>query len=491
MPLPKMFVLPKWCRPGRTHHPEVIGSMATSPGEMIEIAAREAPNLLTIPLEMRFQIFSYLVSNNTITTKRNNDDDDEGITTASYPIPSILLVNRQLNAEAFSYIYRTNTLTLSMDSYSLSFHGVNYPHYGRWYYEEGAEPPSPLPQHFPYSSMKEVVIEVQVCLTRSPQIEACEARRILRKLCGRLLSLKIHFRLLRIRFPSPEGKMMIDDATESGRISTDDWDTLWDSNNPRHADEALLEQAFPFAWQNIWGSVRDYARIPFDYPNCPSTFAWVLSVFALCPAVANECVIELPKSLQGKVSMREVADRYEKILDGRLTNEEEDFLEEDQWALSHPDPYGYCKKKTCRICIRNAAERAERSRRQEIEHDVKERLLHAWALRDSIIAPGVEYWESPLQYWRDDDLTSWWWEKARKWTMDAMEVKWGLQEGRNLYHRYFWVLEKFGRNYSKKQIQAWEDFVGDDLPRLRKDYRRQIHSNWDTLAGFKPQDPVW
>lgn len=492
MPLPEMFVLPKWCRRGRIHHPEVMGSMATSLVEVIDIAAGEAPNLLTIPLELRFQIFSYLVSNDTISSGRNNDDD-EGLTTASCPIPSILLVNRQLNAQAFSYIYHTNTVTLTIDSRYINFLGVKHGRFAEWYLREDLsediDPPSPLPLHFPYSCMKEFVIEVQLKPTgerdRDPQREAYEVRGILRRLCGRLLSQKIHLRLLRIRFPVPEREIKIDEETESGRSSTDHWDELWDSNNPGHADQAFLKQAFPFGWRNGW----DFARVPFEHPNCPSTFAWVLSVFALCPAMANECMIELPESLQGKDAMREVADRYEKILDGRLTTEDDDFLEEDQWALSHPHMYPYCKKKSCKICVRKGVEQAELNRTLIMKQSVKERLLHAWALKDSIIAPGVEYWESPMQNWRDDDLTSWWWEKARKWIMDAMEEKWGLQEGRNLYHRFFWVLEKLRRNYSKRQIKAWEDSV-DDLPKLREYYKRRIHWQWDTLAGFKARETV-
>lgn len=107
----------------------------------------------------------------------------------------------------------------------------------------------------------------------------------------------------------------------SSASAPDRWCEVWDSGDPHFSGEGFLKEVFPGSIPNS-GEDRDHVK----QPDCLSTFAWVLSVLAVCPAVADKCVTELPESLRSKDHMRKVADRYRQILGSRLRTGYENFL---------------------------------------------------------------------------------------------------------------------------------------------------------------------
>ncbi|KAL8990712.1 MAG: hypothetical protein Q9169_008056 [Polycauliona sp. 2 TL-2023] len=265
---------------------------------------QEAPNILNIPLEIRYKVFSHLLRNDPLMFEEWSERVDP------FDIPSILLVNRQLYQEAFSYIYRTNTVMVHIGPDGLWF--LRARQFFIELYLEAWERCEGL---------------------AALQEEACNIRGYLRKLCGEFSKQKIRFRKLRIVSPSPQSSPfggLGGRRYPSGRI--DHWDKLWDSEGPNNtANDFLFEERFMLPEDNMETEQSEL----MTYPKYPSTFLWVLSTLALCQALADECVIELPESLKEKDRMRRVADWYEKLVEGIPTHGLENFLESDQWALNH------------------------------------------------------------------------------------------------------------------------------------------------------------
>ncbi|KAL8671963.1 MAG: hypothetical protein Q9168_003559 [Polycauliona sp. 1 TL-2023] len=418
-----MLGLPGWFSRSGIDHP---GDIDPSPRKDFEatpetaIVEREAPNLLNIPLETRYHIFSWIVRNDSLTTERDDDD-----------IPGILLVNRQLNSEAYSYIYKSNDATMHIYSDCVWFLGLWKFHSSHWYTKGYNQ----LPRYFPYSALKIFVIKIRHDTGRCSQKEAYNIRRMLRQVCGQFLEYKVHFRQLHIEFTSSVRKDLEYDDGQNRSI-TDRWDEIWDSENPDHSAKAFLTPHYSFHDDVSYSSFPEEEK-HLEHPDRSSTFAMVLSVFALCPAIADECVIALPESLKGKNHMRKVADRYEMVLDGRLALENEDFLEEDQWVLSHTaagENYPLrCDNKACKMCVRKQAVIDEDRRGKRERRRAEERLFHAWGLKDNILPPGIEIRECPLSYyWHENPGYLHIWERIRMSIMKAMEERMGVQEDQGL-----------------------------------------------------------
>lgn len=458
-----MSVLPKWCSRPRNDHPGVTEAMAfidTPPVELLEatpgtaanntpaMKGREAPNLLNIHLENRLQITGELISNEPISSANRRSCSELGST------PSIVLVNRQLYSEAFSHTYHHNTAIITIRADKIAFLEIlDDSIWGNRRVLNG-----PLPEAFPFWALKEVVIKI--VLTEDDGNGMYHRRRILGRdqdirenlftLCGMILEQKLHFQNLRVTFFKSDPR-------------NDGWDELWDSENSDHMKEEFFA--------GIFGNPRK----AFEHPTCPSSFAWVLSVFALCPGIADECVVELPDSLKGKAAMEKEAKKYEMGLNGRSPILEDYCLEDDRWHLTHPDEQWYLEE-TCERCTREWNESLEKERCWAKLHMAGERLLHAYGLRNSNILPGVEFWESPLYDGLDKEFWApWSWENARKWIMDAMEKKLGIEHGRKLYHLCLWAIKLFGWNYSDEHIRSLEDLLGDqELQNWRRIYADRV-----------------
>lgn len=128
----------------------------------------DPPTLLNIPLEIRFQILGYLISNKVITRPDAYEDED---LTWPYDQPNnilnILLVNHQLYNEAFTHLNRNNSAIILVRHHLVDFlqrcsHGrgtdlsIAYPYpdgYLGLYWDSLAE-------GFPYEALKEINVEV-------------------------------------------------------------------------------------------------------------------------------------------------------------------------------------------------------------------------------------------------------------------------------------------------------------------------------------------
>lgn len=202
--------------------------------------------------------------------------------------------------------------------------------------------------------------------------------------------------------------------------------------------------------------------IPYETPSCLSTFSWLLSIFALCPGVADECVIELPSSLKGYADMEETAKQYEEILDGRtpVDEEDEDFLEDDNHTLHHKYGNRYCDDDNCKKCIRKS-EQEEKSNRERCALDLAVfRLNHVYDLEDATVSPRTEIWEPQYRWgYVAEPYTAC--ERQRKRIMKAMDTIFGSKWGRKLYRVVFWAMNVMGRGYSKEEIKDWEATLGD------------------------------
>ncbi|KAL8845921.1 MAG: hypothetical protein Q9221_008949 [Calogaya cf. arnoldii] len=111
------------------------------------------------------------------------------------------------------------------------------------------------------------------------------------------LKLKVHFKKLRIQFPDPLGPVSC-------------CDQAWDSAEPKAWDfqpQVVVEDA------DYEGSYQENAA---GDSGAPSTFAWLLSVFATCPKLADECIIELPESLKDNPTCRHAPNDMPKDLTG-------------------------------------------------------------------------------------------------------------------------------------------------------------------------------
>ncbi|KAL8903865.1 MAG: hypothetical protein Q9171_007255, partial [Xanthocarpia ochracea] len=469
---PGLDVLPiRWCSP-RTEHTD---------------RGREPPNLLNLPLEIRHEIFSYLLSKETISDRSNkhgwmthvsgwryvdkswrasfkrwrnpNDpwlgvlpNDRDYFTSSKF---AIFLINRQLASEAVSYLYPTSTVKITISRRGIDFlksfsdnhiTGLLYPPFDRHRKDVAYN----LPHSFPYHALKECVIEIQLLYGADPDLleEVRAIRHILHRLCAYILKHKIHFRKLRVRFS-------VADPVEA----SDGWDTLWDSDTPGQMEqgsyEGQVEEEFCVPDHSVYNQ-QGGVRVAQD---CPSTFAWFISVFAVCPGIADECVIELPISLQDKPHMQQLAQWYAEGVDGRcpFSEEEEWCLVGDRYNLDHLEDWCWDDSCTHPWCVEYKRGESERER-ENAEHDlVVRRLDHAYDLQNAFIPPGTELWEISDGY----DLE--FWEKVRKRIMDAMKAVLGRRWGRKLYHLCFWPVWGFKRDHLKEEIDGWENFLGDEV----------------------------
>lgn len=174
--------------------------------------------------------------------------------------------------------------------------------------------------------------------------------------------------------------------------------------------------------------------------------------------------------------MRELARKFEHCLDGRSPILEDHFLEDDLWTLRHPDGE-WCWEETCKICIQKWEEDAER-RKRGLHLSWQEMFAKRRVSENSIIPPGIEFWESSLFHYVDDKTwASWWWEILRRWIMEAMEKKLGREQSRKLYHLCFWGVNMFAWDYSKEQIRAWEDLLdGHDRQMWERQYESRVEA---------------
>ena len=414
----------------------------TKPG----VGRSDPPTLLNIPLEIRYHILGYLISNKTITPPSAYEDED---LTRPYDQPNnilnIFLVNHQLYNEAFTHLYRNNSAIILVRLHVVDFLQrcssctdlvVAYPYHGGYL---GTCRDS-LPDGFPYEAFKEITVEVNPI--RKDNTDALGLRWGLFMFCRTTVKRNFHFRKLRITFVE----------TEEDRDEGLGWDRLWEySQHPGDkAYEALLRKN------------RKAELIPYENPSCLSTFSWLLSIFALCPGVADECVIELPSSLKGYADMEETAKQYEEILDGRtpVDEEDEDFLENDNHTLHHKHGNRYCDDDNCKKCIRES-EQEEKSNRERYALDLAVfRLNHVYDLEDATVSPGTEIWEPQYRWdYVAEPYTAC--ERQRKRIMKAMDTIFGSKWGRKLYLVVFWAMNVLGRGYSKEEIKDWEATLGD------------------------------
>ncbi|KAI4225402.1 MAG: hypothetical protein L6R36_003944 [Xanthoria steineri] len=189
-------------------------------------------------------------------------------------------------------------------------------------------------QPVPYHAIKEFILEI-----RCPYWDTtCEFRGLAIKLLRQFHDKKVHFRKLRIQFPYPQGPLR-------------GWDHAWDSADPEARD-----------WKPEHEVNRDdedvtHQELTARDSGAPSTFAWFLSVFATCPSLADECIIELPESLRDKPHMQACAKRYAEGLDGRSSFhlEDECCLKQDLYDLHHEN--GYREDCNCEVCdVRTTSE---------------------------------------------------------------------------------------------------------------------------------------
>ncbi|KAL8884046.1 MAG: hypothetical protein Q9192_006937 [Flavoplaca navasiana] len=221
-------------------------------------------------------------------------------------------------------------------------------------------------------------------------------------------------------------RVIIPKATQSLAVSrmrevNDGWGMLWDSMNPEHMKTDFFD-----------GRHYGYPLEAFRHPTCPSSFAWMLRIFAVCPTSADERNIELPASLKDKAAMLEEAQKYKKHLDGRHPLLQGYCLEDDQWQSDDPDGWD-CYEKTCKRCRQGQKINEKASKVGDRRQEAGKRSINYRDLLSGIIAPGVEFWENPLFHWVEPDLWTYWsWENTSMGIMTKMVNKLGDERVRKL-----------------------------------------------------------
>ncbi|KAL8912595.1 MAG: hypothetical protein Q9172_007479, partial [Xanthocarpia lactea] len=301
MSFPGLVVLPiRWCNP-RTEQTD---------------RGREPPNLLNLPLEIRQEIFSYLLSKEVISDRSNkqgwithvsgwklvdrswrarferwrnrNDawlsachkdpEDFEYFTSSKFVI---FRINRQLASEAFSYLYSTSTVKFTISKRGIDFlksfsdNHITGPFYSP-FDRDRRYIANHLPRYFPYYALKECIIEIQLLYGAHPDLleEVRAIRYVLHRLCTWILEHKIHFGKLRVRF-----------SVANPEVASDGWDTLWDFDTPWQTEQDSYDGR---SSEDYCPSVYNRQSSVWVEQDCPSHFAWFISVFALCPGIADE-----------------------------------------------------------------------------------------------------------------------------------------------------------------------------------------------------------
>ncbi|KAL8774129.1 MAG: hypothetical protein Q9209_001237 [Squamulea sp. 1 TL-2023] len=236
------------------------------------------------------------------------------------PYPDILLANRFLYSSGISYLYLRKTFKMSVSPTGYEFLYLT---------------DSPLPElpPLPYSRMKEFILEIH---GRDMSTTASRLRSNLVHLVRLFRQNNVHFRRLRIEFPEFPNPMPV-------------WEDAWDNIEPKDGD--LQPEIFEVVGMSPTDIVYyTHNEIFAQRTGASSTFAWVLCVFALCPSLADECIVELPKSLKDKPHMQACAKWYAEGLDGRalFLEAEECCLKHDIYLINHE--YGYSEECDCEVC---------------------------------------------------------------------------------------------------------------------------------------------
>ncbi|KAI4269532.1 MAG: hypothetical protein L6R38_007432 [Xanthoria sp. 2 TBL-2021] len=355
------------------------------------------------------------------------------------PYPDILLTNRQVYSEGFYYLYTLKSFKLVI--YHQSFSGYEFltrKHY--WLLQEL--------QPVPYHAMKEFILEIR---GHDMRTTVCQFRKQLIELLRHFHNQEVHFKKLRIQFPDPLGPLP-------------GWDHAWDSAEPKAWDckpeIEVNEDTYDIIHQEL--TARD--------SGAPSTFAWLLSVFATCPSLADECIIELPKTLRDKPHMQACGKRYAEGLDGRSSFKLEDecCLKQDLYVLNHEN--GYREDCNCEVCdVRTRLERMEavhqrlydyRYRWMQIRWHVKYYAYHIWSS-----------WK-PYDYALKEKC------ECASCTRDKEQE----QEGRALY------LEKLARGVDDDNKKDDEDLQRCPRPdHMRRRLMRDFSREWDIFKGPRPR----
>ncbi|KAI4240221.1 MAG: hypothetical protein L6R40_005250 [Gallowayella cf. fulva] len=274
------------------------------------MASAQPFRILDLPLELRFEILSYLLPSQSDISTPVSWDERYGWDTWDpkdpTPCPGILLVNRQLYHEGISCLYAINSFHVTVTPTRCSFlNDENLVIY--WLHRQ---------PRFRYDAMKEFVIKIQ---SGDIPWTVDNLRNELIRLCRCFHFNNVHFRKLRIEFPEPLGPLRED---YWGMTWEHTWSDAWDAAEPKDWD------LVPDVFEDDEGGFVTHHETAAYRKGTPSTFAWILCVFATLPALADQCIIKVPDSLQDKTHMLEIAQHYEKVLDGRV-----EISEKEEWCL--------------------------------------------------------------------------------------------------------------------------------------------------------------
>ncbi|KAL8778722.1 MAG: hypothetical protein Q9213_007275 [Squamulea squamosa] len=267
--------------------------------------------------------------------------------------PQILRVNRQLHAEGTSYLYHQKTFVLSVYNFGYDF------------LKESSQLDT-LPI-FPYGEIKEFVIEVG---PHTLTTEGTRVHRNLLKLCGLISESGIHFKKLRVDFTDQKSgrweypeidkwhHLLSASVIHWGYADDEEWDCP--TANPIPLWEYTDDEP-----QNIPPELNhdEYRERNFEYTaweeGFASTFAYLASPLRMLSGVADEAIVDLPRSYKDKEHYKILKQWYEEGLDGRYPFDEDGdgVLEDCWWWFEHPDgPKEVCGD-ACEECVAYALEK--------------------------------------------------------------------------------------------------------------------------------------
>ncbi|KAL8801560.1 MAG: hypothetical protein Q9200_006910 [Gallowayella weberi] len=336
---------------------------------------------------------------------RHNDNDwTDGYT------PQILRVNHQLYYEGIAYLYRRKTFVITV--YEMGFDFL-----------KAATHLSTLP-HLPYNQMKEFIIRIP---PHTLPTQGANLRHNLILLCGLLHSHGVHFKKLRFDFTDQESGQW-----EPWPLVTQGWDQVDPVPPPPMVPLWQYTDDEP---ENI---PPEYANQDYNYPNFEhiawrvgysSTFAWLVSPLLMIHGIADECIIETPRSYRGNTHYEGVKLRYEGYLEGRYDIEEKEQDQDVQdcwWNFRHRYGAKMDCEEGCEECIakQRVAEWMQSWRKKEMER--------ACSLRETI--DHEEVWK----VWPGMSLDRLsWWRKGKRRCMEALERWLGTGLGKRVYN---WIL---------------------------------------------------
>ncbi|KAL8648832.1 MAG: hypothetical protein Q9226_005828, partial [Calogaya cf. arnoldii] len=217
---------------------------------------------------------------------------------SSSPYPEVLLANRQLYADGLHYLYERRT----------------------------------------FSAIKEFILVIDAAYLNG---NGGGLRTKLLNLLRCFRDRKAHFKKLSIQFPEPEEPL---DGWDEPELAG--WADAWDSE-----DLATWHE------KEVRNCEDGYCGLGLaQSAGAKSIFAWVLSVFAVCPAIADECVITPPQPLEDRPHIRSCCEWYAARIDGRapVLPEEELWLERDLHYVTHDQFTGKRMGCDCYICEERA-----------------------------------------------------------------------------------------------------------------------------------------